>query len=171
MKKIERKQVIVIILSAIIGIIAVTAINLNSPVVKIAFTESQPTQEDYNILKVYALNVANGENFNENEEIEINKEIKEKLLKIKVEIPNKYGIEADFPLSDIKDLEIERGTIEYKAIIDYDNAMYSEYSMIKNKIVFIFIDLIMILCIASIPYVLLYWFPKEWKKTNKKIAK
>jgi len=51
MKKIEKKQLIVIILSIIIGIIAVTAINLNSPVVKIAFTEPKPTQEDYDILK------------------------------------------------------------------------------------------------------------------------
>jgi len=169
MKKIEKKQLIVIILSIIIGIIAVTAINLNSPVVKIAFTEPKPTQEDYDILKDYALEVAKGEDFNEREDIEVNKEIQEKILKIKIETPEMYGVEASFPLSDIKNLEIENGAIEYKAIIDYDNGIYSEYSMIKNKIIFILMDLFLIPLIAIIPYVLFYWSPKEWKKVNKKI--
>lgn len=171
MKKIEKKQLIVIIVSVLIGIIGVTAINLNSSTVKIAFTEPKPTQEDYDILKGYALDVANGEDFNESEDIKVNKEIQEEMLKVKIEVPNKYGVEADFPLSEIKNLEIENGAIEYKAIIDYDNAIYSEYTLIKSKDTFIFTDLLMILCIAVIPYILFYWAPKEWKEKNKKIAK
>lgn len=169
MKKIEKKQLIVIILSIIIGIIAVTAINLNSSVVKIAFTEPRPTQKDYDILKGYVWKVANGEDFNKNEEIEIDKKVEEEALIIKVEIPNQYGVEVRFPLSNIKNLEIENGHVVYNAIIDYDNAMYIQYCLIRNKITFIFMDLLLISIIAIIPYVLFYWSPKEWKKVNKKI--
>ena len=61
-----------------------------------------------------------------------------------------YGVEASFPLSELKNLEIENGAIEYKAIIDYDNATYSEYTLIKSKATFIFTDLLMIPCIAAI---------------------
>lgn len=171
MKKIEKDNLIAIIISIIIAIIIVLAVNLNSTAVKIAFTQPEPTQNEYNLLKEYAMQVAKNEYSNEDNDVKIEKTIEEENLKIKVQTSRMYGIEASFPISTVKDLEIENETVKYEAEIDYDNATYTEYTLIRSKSEFIVRGIIFTIVAAICIYTLIYWGPREFKKANKKIAK
>ena len=173
MKKIEKGNLIAIIISIIIGITIVLAVNLNSTAVKIAFTHTEPTQDEYNLLKEYALQVARNEYSDEDkdDDVKIEKIIEEENLKIKIQTSRMYGIEARFPISIVKDLEIENGTVNYEAEIDYDNDTYLEYTLIKTKSEIIVRGIIFAFLAAICAYTLIYWGPKEFKKANEKIAK
>ena len=166
-KKIEKKQKIAIVISIVIGIIVTLLINFNSQTYKVAFTETKPTQEEYDILKEYALKVVEG-SYEEVKDINVEKIFEEDYLKIKVEKSKLYGIESNFPIFTVKDFKIENGSIKYEANIDSKNATSSEYALIKSKTNLIFADLLLIPFFALIFYIIFYWSPKEWKKQMKK---
>lgn len=171
MKKIEKENLIAIIISIVIAIIIVLAVNLNSTAVKIAFTHPEPTQDEYDLLKEYALQVAKNEYSDEDDDVKVEKTIEEENLKIKIQTSRMYGIRANFPISAVKDLEIENGTVKYEAEIDYDNDTYTEYTLIKSKSEIIVRGIIFATIATICTYTLIYWGPREFKKANKKIAK
>ena len=171
MKKIEKDNLIAIIISIIIAIIIVLAVNLNSTSVEIAFAHPEPTQNEYNLLKEYALQIARNEYSNKNDDVKIEKVIVEENLKIKILTARMYGIEANFPISTEKDLEIEKGTVKYEAEINYDDATYTEYTLIRSKSEIIVRGIIFAIIAAICVYVFIYWGPREFKKANKKITK
>ena len=171
MKKIEKDNLIAIIISIIIAIIIVLAVNLNSTSVEIAFAHPEPTQNEYNLLKEYALQIARDEYSNKDNDVEIEKTIVEENLKIKILTARMYGIEANFPISTEKDLEIEKGTVKYEAEINYDDATYTEYTLIRSKSEIIVRGIIFAILATICTYALIYWGPKEFKKANEKIAK
>ena len=166
-KKLEKQQILAIVVSIVIGIITTLFINFNSSTFKIAFTESKPTQEEYDILKEYALKVVEG-SYEEVKDINVEKIFEEDYLKIKVEKSKLYGIESNFPIFTVKDFKIENGSIKYEAKIDSENVTSSEYTLIKSIPNLIFADLIQIPFFALIFYIIFYWSPKEWKRVNNK---
>ena len=165
MKKFEKSQKIAMIFSVLIGIIATALLNVNSPTFKITFTETKPTIQEYNVLKDYALKVASGEEVVE--EVIVEKKLEKDFLRIKIEVPNIYGVESYFPISVENNLKIQNGKVICEAEIDYNNATYSEYTFVKSKIGLIVADLILILAFLFVPYIVLYWGPKELKKMKK----
>lgn len=170
MKKIEKGKLIAIIISIVIGISVVLFIDFNSTVVKIAFTEPKPTQEEYDILKDYALDVANGAKIDENQDVKVEKKIEEDFLKIKIETSNMYGVDANFPISAENNIEIENGTIKYEATIKYEEATYSEYTDVNSKAYYIFTNITLAVVIALMFYVVFIWAPQEWKTMKKQIS-
>ena len=164
MKKIEKRKLIAIIISIVIGIVFTLLLNFNSLGYKITFENPQPTQKDYDIFKSYALDVAKGEEIHENSDVKVEKKIEKDVLKIKIEIPHMYGVDANFPISAVKDLEIENGTIKHEAVINYEDATYSEYKLMDTKAKFIFRDLLICFAFATFVYIIFYWLPKEWKR-------
>lgn len=166
-KKMGKSQLIAIIISVIIGIIIVALVNIYSPAVKSVFEHYNPTRNDYDILKEYALDVAKGEELDENQDVKVEKKVEEESLKIKIEITKMYGIVATFPITEA-DLKIEDGVIEYNGILDYDNVVYSEYTNIKmNKAELILKEILLVLLCTFFVYFVFYWFPND-RKINKK---
>lgn len=164
-KKSQRKLAIVI--SIIIGILVTLVVNFNSSTFKDAFTVATPTQEDYDALKEYTLKVVKGESYEE-KDIEVKKNLEKEILEIKVEKSKVYGVEARFPVSTEKDLEIANGTLIYEASIDCENVTYVEYTLIKTRSQIIIIDLLLVVLLAIVFYVIFYWNPKEWEKVKNK---
>ena len=114
------------------------------------------------------MQIARNEYSNKDDDVKIEKTIVEENLKIKIQTARMYGIEANFPIYTEKDLEIEKGTIKYEAEIDYDNATYTEYSLIRSKSEIIVRGIIFAFLAAICTYTLIYWGPKEFKKANRK---
>ena len=166
-KELEKQQILAIVISIIIGIATTLVINLNSSTFKTAFTVTKTTQAEYDVLKKYAVKVVKGENCEE-KDIEVEKNLEKEFLKIKVEKSKIYGIVASFPISTEKHLEIKDETIKYEADINCENATYLEYSLTKNRGQIIVIDLLLVVLISIACYVIFYWTPREWKKTNQK---
>lgn len=152
------------IVSIIIGIIITLLVTSGSPIVRIAFTEPEPTQEEYDILKGYALQEAQGVHVNVNEDIKIAKGLEENVLKIRIETSRMYGIEARFTI-DEANMQIKNGSIEYKGIIDYNNATYIAYTYVKSRSIYIMQSLLFAILVA-LEVVFLLNLPKLIKKTQ-----
>ena len=165
MKKMSKYERISIIISVIVAIIIVLLSNFNSEAVRIAFTEGPVTQEDYQVLKNYAMDLAKGKEI-DNDDLEIEKNVDTKNLIIKLETSKMYGVVATFPIILKEEINCESGTIEYKGTIDYDNDVYSEYTNVESKFSYIILDLLGIVVGSIVLYVVIYWGPKEWKRNN-----
>jgi len=166
MKKVNKYQLLVIIFFAIVGIVIVILTNCNSQAVKIAFTEPKATQEDYDILKEYAIDISKGNSF-ENENLKVDKKIEGQTLKIKLESKKMYGIEATFPIIFEEKLDLENNLVKFEGTIDYDNATYIEYTEVKSRFGYILIDLFIISLWVLLGYVIC-WGLKEYKRINEK---
>lgn len=165
MKKISKNQLLGIILFAILGIVIVLLTYCNSQAVKIAFTEPKTTQEDYDILKEYALDISKGNSF-ENEKLKVDKKIEGQSLKLKIESPKMYGIEATFPIIFEEKLDSEKKLLKIEGIIDYDNATYIEYTNVQSRVVYISMDILIISFCILCGYLIVCWAPQEFKRVN-----
>lgn len=122
-------KITVIILSVIIGISVAVFMNLESPVTIPAYTNSI-TEEDYQELKEYALELANNSDIGLiNNDIDVTSELDSKTLEMHI---NKeiYGVDAIFPISDLT-WKIENGIMKYEMVIDYDNVAFSEHTDVE----------------------------------------
>lgn len=167
MKKISKHQVVSIIISVIVGI-SVFLWTLTLPGSKLAFTSPEPTQEDYDILKEYALKVVVGEESKIPEEITVNKKITENTLIVTVETERMYGIKATFELIDPKET-YTNAIIEYKAIIDCDSVTYLEYNNLYSKTIYILGNGTVSSFMGFAVYMLIYMLPAKHKQKMKKI--
>lgn len=164
MKKRTNKRTTIII-SAIIGIFLTLLVSFASPTIRIAFTEPEPNEEDFEKLEEYAIEEAKGLYLNEDEDIEIEKKIDGELLIIKIEKQRRYGIEASYPVSEVS-IETKDGIIVYEGIIDYNNATYLGYTYVKDKMMCILECLFLAVLIALIVYIVLE-YPRTAETNNK----
>lgn len=165
MKKMSKYERISIIISVIVAIAIVLLANFNSEAVKIAFTQGQATQEDYQVLKNYAMDLAKGKEI-DNDDLKIEKNVDTKNLIIKLETSKMYGIVATFPITLEEEINHESDTIEYKGTIEYNNVVYSEYTDVESKFSYIILDLLGFALASVVLYVAIYWGPKEWQRNN-----
>ena len=164
MKKINKYQLIVIIISSILGIATALLIIFISPKAGILLETPGIVMEDYEELMNYAIEVAKGNSVNENEEIKIDKKIEGEFLKIKVETTKRYGIEASFPISFEDKFEIKNGYISLNAKIDLDKGKYLEYTKAYDSYVYIGLAIGFGALCSYILYMLMYKTPKELKE-------
>ena len=165
MKKMSKYERISIIISVIVAIIIVLLADFNSKAFRIAFTQGPATQEDYQVLKNYAMDLAKGKEVN-NDDLKIETNIDVKGLTIKLETSKMYGIVATFPIILEEEINYESSRIEYKGTIDYDNVVYSEYTDVQSKFSYIILDLLGFALASVVLYVTIYWGPKEWQRNN-----
>lgn len=150
-------KITVIVLSVIIGISVAVFMNLVSPVTIPAYTNSI-TEEDYQELKNYALEVANNSDIGlNNKDIDVTIELDAETLKMDI---NKdiYGVEAIFPISDLT-WKTEDGIMKYDMVIDYDNVTYSEHTDVQPAFFYITISIFLAGVLAVPMYFLLYSIP------------
>jgi len=165
MKKMSKYERISIIISVIVAIVIVLLVNFNSEAIKIAFTEGPVTQQDYQALRNYAMNLAKGKEI-DNDDLKIEKNVETEFLTIKLETSKMYGVVATFPIIFEQEINYKSGTMEYKGIIDYDNVVYSEYTNVNSKFIYIFIDVLLFIICSVALYSMIYWGPKEFKRIN-----
>lgn len=161
-------KITVIVLSVIIGISVALFLNLTSPVTIPAYTNSI-TEEDYQVLKNYALEVANNSDIGlNNKDIEVTIELDDETLKMDI---NKdiYGIKAIFPISNLA-WKTEDGIMKYNMVIDYDNVIFSEHTDVKPAFFYMLISIFLAGLLALPIYFLLYSIPSSiiLKMTKKK---
>lgn len=150
-------KITVIVLSVIIGISVAVFMNLFSPLTIPAYTNSI-TEEDYQELKNYALEVANNSDIGlNNKDIDVTIELDAETLKMDI---NKdiYGVEAIFPISNLA-WKTEDGIMKYDMVIDYDNVAFSEHTDVKPAFFYIILSIFTVVTCAAPMYFLLYFIP------------
>ena len=165
MKKMSKYGRISLVISVIVAITIVLLANFNSEAIKIAFIQGPATEEDYQVLKNYAMDLAKGKEI-DNDDLKIEKNVDTKNLIIKLETSKMYGIVAAFPITLEEEINYESNTIEYKGTIDYGNVVYSEYTDVQSKFSYIILDLLGFALSTIVLYVTIYWGPKELIRNN-----
>lgn len=159
-------KITVIVFSVIIGISLALFLNLTSPVAIPAYTNSI-TEEDYQVLKNYALGVANNSDIGlNNKDIDVTIELDAETLKMDI---NKdiYGVKAIFPISNLT-WKYENGIMKYDMVIDYDNVIFSEHTDVMPAFFYIILSIIMVALVSATLYILFCPLLIIFKKMTKK---
>lgn len=151
-------RIIVIVLSAIIGISATILVNLYSPIAMPAYTGSI-TVESYRILKDYALEIANNFDTELKEDIVVTKTVTAETLIVNVDA-SVYGIEAVFPVSNYHE-KIENGIIKCEGVIDYNNVTYTEHTDVGSPLFYAMLSILLAGICSVPPYFLFYVLPSS----------
>lgn len=145
---------IVMIVSIIVGIIATAFLYSTSPVAK----TKTITAEEYQSLKDYALDIANGSGVELPEEITVTKKFNEDAVIISLNT-SLYGIEANFPISQSNG-KFENGNIMQYGTIDYENVTYSEHPKVQPSWFYIIWSIISVFGFSTVTYNLFYVLPE-----------
>lgn len=153
----KKYRILVIVLSAIIGISVAVIANLNSTCAMAAYTNSI-TEEDYQVLKDYSLEIAkNSDMALNNKDIDVTMKLNAETLIMDINT-TLYGAEAIFPISNLT-CRTEDGIMKYDMVIDYDNVTYSEHTEVQSALLYIALSIVIIGAVAWIIYFLLYEIP------------
>lgn len=132
-------------------------VNLNSTCAMAAYTNSI-TEEDYQILKSYALEIANNSDMTlNNKDIDVTMKLNAETLIMDINT-TLYGVEAIFPISNLT-WRTEDGIMKYDMVINYDNVTYSEHTEVESVLVYIALSIAMVGILAIPLYYLLYVIP------------
>ena len=132
-------------------------VNLNSTCAMAAYTNSI-TEEDYQILKSYALEIANNSDMTlNNKDIDVTMKLNAETLIMDINT-TLYGVEAIFPISNLT-WRTEDGIMKYDMVINYDNVTYSEHTEVESVLVYIALSIAMVGIFAIPLYYLLYVIP------------
>lgn len=167
MKKLTKRDVIVIIISILLGICIVALIGINTKAIRIAFTEPKITQESYDDLKQYALDVATGTELDKIDGIKSEKTIQDDCLKVKIQTDKLYGVEAIYPIKFDDKLDLENGIIEITGTILYDDVQFSQYTEVMSKTNYIILGIFIIFFSGFVGWLCFVWAPKEFRRVNK----
>ena len=167
MKNLTKRELIIIIISILLGVCIVALIAINTNAIKIAFTEPKITQESYENLKEYALVVASGGELDKVEGLKIEKTIQNDCLKVKIQTDKLYGVEASYPIKFWEKLDLENGVIERIGTIVYDEVEYSQFTEVMSKTDYIILGIFIIFFSGFIGWLCFVWAPKEFRRVNK----
>ena len=157
MKNLTKRELIIIIISILLGVCIVALIAINTKAIRIAFTEPKITQENYEDLKEYALMVATGTELDKIDGIKTEKNIQDDCLKVKVETDKLYGIEAIYTIKFEEKLDLENGKIEKTGNVVYDAVEYSQFTEIMSKTDYIILGIFIIFFSGFVGWLCFVW--------------